>query len=253
MSKQEKIILAGLSLLLVTSPLKAQTWETYPDTWVAVDELGRNVAQSDEGVTRGSIDKNCTVGMFYYIWHGMHPMAGKDVTELLKENPDNPDWGAEQTFHWGSKPWLGYYTAGDKYVVAKHMQIDAGVDFLFLDATNGYHYPTRVEVLMREMDRREALGMKSPKLAFMVHSNATATAENIYNTFYKDSKYDKYWFEYEGKPLLLGNKAEISNTLVAGLVDRFTFRNSWAWMGGANADEWAWLEYYPQRPGGTSV
>ena len=106
MSKQEKIILAGLSLLLVTSTLKAQTWETYPDTWVAVDELGRNVAQSDEGVTRGSIDKNCTVGMFYYIWHGMHPMAGKDVTELLKENPDNPDWGAEQTFHWGSKPWL---------------------------------------------------------------------------------------------------------------------------------------------------
>ena len=234
MSKQEKIILAGLSLLLVTSTLKAQTWETYPDTWVAVDELGRNVAQSDEGVTRGSIDKNCTVGMFYYIWHGMHPMAGKDVTELLKENPDNPDWGAEQTFHWGSKPWLGYYTAGDKYVVAKHMQmlVDAGVDFLFLDATNSYHYPTRVEVLMREMDRREALGMKSPKLAFMVHSNATATAENIYNTFYKDSKYDKYWFEYEGKPLLLGNKAEISHTLVKGLVDRFTFRNSWAWMGG---------------------
>ena len=40
MSKQEKIILAGLSLLLVTSTLKAQTWETYPDTWVAVDELG---------------------------------------------------------------------------------------------------------------------------------------------------------------------------------------------------------------------
>ena len=231
MSKQEKIILAGLSLLLVTSTLKAQTWETYPDTWVAVDELGRNVAQSDEGVTRGSIDKNCTVGMFYYIWHGMHPMAGKDVTELLKENPDNPDWGAEQTFHWGSKPWLGYYTAGDKYVVAKHMQmlVDAGVDFLFLDATNSYHYPTRVEVLMREMDRREALGMKSPKLAFMVHSNATATAENIYNTFYKDSKYDKYWFEYEGKPLLLGNKAEISHTLVKGVVDRVTFRNSWAW------------------------
>lgn len=255
MNKREKIRLAGLCLLLMSSPLRAQTWETYPDTWVAVDELGRNVAQSDEGVTRNNIDKNSTIGMFYYIWHGMHPMAGKDVTELLEENPDNPDWGAEQTFHWGSKPWLGYYTAGDKYVVAKHMQmlVDAGVDFLFLDATNGLHYPTRVEVLMREIDRREALGMKSPKLAFMVHSNAKATAENIYNTFYKDSKYDKYWFEYEGKPLLLGDKSEISYTLVAGLVDRFTFRNSWAWMNGAKADEWAWLEYYPQRPGWTSV
>ena len=255
MNKRKNIVLTLLCLLSVVISAKAQTWETYPDTWVAVDELGRNVASSDAGVTRTGVDKNCTIGMFYYIWHGMHPMAGKDITELLNEDPDNPAWGAEQQFHWGSKPWLGYYTAGDKYVVAKHIQmlVDAGIDFLFFDATNSVFYPTRVEVIMREIDRREALGLKSPKLAFMVHSNAATTVEGIYNKFYKDSKYDKYWYEYEGKPLLLGNKAEIGVTSVAGLMDRFTFRNSWAWMKGAKADEWSWLEYYPQRPGWTSV
>lgn len=255
MNKRRDTFLTLLGLLSIFTSVKAQTWETYPDTWVAVDELGRNVASSDAGVTRTEVDKNCTIGMFYYIWHGMHTMAGKDITELLNENLENPNWGAEQTFHWGYKPWLGYYTAGDKYVVAKHIQmlVDAGVDFLFFDATNSFHYPTRVEVIMREIDRREALGMKSPKLAFMVHSNPATTAENIYNQFYKDSKYDKYWYEYEGKPLLLGDKAEISVTLVPGLMDRFTFRNSWAWMKGAKADEWSWLEFYPQKPGWTNT
>lgn len=255
MRKKRSTVLMFLGVLSMLTLTKAQTWETYPDTWVAVDELGRNVASSDAGVTRPNIDKNASIGMFYYIWHGMHTMANKDITELLKDNPDNPDWGPEQTFHWGSKPWLGYYTAGDKYVVAKHMQmmVDAGIDFLFLDATNSFFYPSRVEVLMREIDRREALGMKSPKLAFMVHSNPATTVENIYNQFYTDSKYDKYWYEYAGKPLLLGNKAEISATSVPGLMDRFTFRNSWAWMKGANPDEWSWLEYYPQSPGWTNV
>ena len=255
MNKQKLTTLTLLCLLSMLTLANAQTWETYPDTWVSVDELGRNVASSDAGVTRANIDKNCSIGMFYYIWHGMHQMAGKDVTELLKANPDNPDWGPEQTFHWGSKPWLGYYTAGNKYVVSKHLQmlVDAGVDFLFFDATNSFYYPTVVQTVMKEIDRREALGMKSPKLAFMVHSNAAATVENIYNAFYTDSKYDKYWYQYEGKPLLLGNKAEISTTTVSGLMDRFTFRNSWAWMGGANVNEWAWLEFYPQNPGWTYV
>jgi len=256
MYKQRSTILMFLGLLLMSVMTKAQTtWDTYPDTWVAVDELGRNVASSDAGVSRTSVDNNTTIGMFYYIWHGMHTMAGKDITELLKANPDNPDWGPEQTFHWGSKPWLGYYTAGDKYVVAKHMQmmVDAGVDFLFLDATNSFIYPTRVQILMKEIDRRDALGLKSPKLAFIVHSNATATAENLYNTFYSNPQYDKYWYEYDGKPLLLGDKNEISATTVVGLMDRFTFRNSWAWMGNSKPDEWSWLEYYPQSSGWTYV
>ncbi len=229
-----------------------EQWDTYSDTWVAVDELGRNVANADEGVDRKEIDHDACVGMFYYIWHGYHNECGKDVTELLKENPENPDWGPEKSFHWGSKPWLGYYTAGDSYIMARHLQMltDAGVDFLFLDVTNGQYYPYQIVKLMAEIDRREAAGLKVPKLAFTLHSRTAATIEKIYSVFYKN-KDSKYWFYHEGKPLILADKNEIAGTVSDEILDYFTFRNSWAWMNGTNPDEWPWLEFYPQEPGWT--
>lgn len=87
----------------------AQTWDTYSDTWVAMDELKREVVTSDNFDRQRRDDR--TVGMFYYIWHGAHGAkntAIKDITELLKANPESPAWGAESYFHWWGKPWLGY-------------------------------------------------------------------------------------------------------------------------------------------------
>lgn len=228
-------------------------WDTCSDTWVAVDELGRHVANSDEGIARAEVDSNACVGMFYYIWHGYHNECGKDVTELLKENPDNPDWGVEKSFHWGSKPWMGYYTAGDSYIVARHMQMlsDAGVDFLFIDVTNGQYYPYQVVKLLYELNRRESLGLKAPKIAFALHSRAAATIEQIYSVFYKD-KENSHWFYHEGKPLILVDKNELIGNVSDEILEYFTFRNSWAWMYGNNPDEWSWLEFWPQAPGWTT-
>lgn len=259
-------LLGTLLLTLTLAPARADEveWDTYPDTWVAVDELGRTVASSDQGVDRTELDPDATIGMFYYIWHKQHNTYNdKDITELLAENPDNPQWGPEGYFHWGSTPWLGRYTAGDAYVVAKHMQmlVDAGVDFLFFDCTNAVTYTTQVRAVMAEIDRRVELGMKAPKLAFMVHSNAVKTMTSLYNSFYKSAKYDKYWYCHNGKPLMLGPVQELKDVIAKGqvldndtsleeaILDRFTFRNSWAWMQGQNAEEWSWLEYCPQKPG----
>ena len=230
------------------------SWDTYSDTWVAVDELGRKVAVAGDGVERQQVDPEVSIGMFYYIWHGFHTEWDKTVTELLDESTDNPQWGPVGTFHWGSTPWLGRYKGGNQYIVARHMQMlmDAGVDFLFFDATNAYVYPVHVRTVMAEIDRREALGLKSPKLAFMLHSKAPATLTDIYNRFYSADHYSKYWYYYDGKPLVLADKNEMG-TLDKKIVDHFTFRNSWAWMNGANPDEWSWLEYYPQQPGYTMV
>lgn len=243
--------LASTSVLTSTASTQTQ-WDTYPDTWVAVDELGRTVATADNGVDRHEPDEEACVGMFYYIWHGYHNECGKDVTELLKENPDNPDWGPANSFHWGSKPWLGYYQAGDSYVMARHMQMlcDAGIDFLFVDMTNGYYYPYQVTKLFAELNRREALGMKTPKIAFTLHSRAAQTIEKIYSVFYKD-KDTRHWFYYDGKPLILADRNELAGNVSDEILDFFTFRNSWAWMEGRNPDEWSWLEFYPQAPGWT--
>lgn len=247
---------AVLSALLSLSPSvsRAGSWDTYPDTWVAADGLGREIFSAD---TRNiKADKpnaqGHTVGIFYYLWHGSHLVdtSGKayDVTEILKKSTENPEWGPFHEMHWWGKPVLDYYKAGDSYVIEKHLQMicDAGIDFLFFDVTNAFTYPEAVKQVMKEIDRRENLGMKAPKLCFMVHSYTQNTVRDLYNNFYSHPEFDKYWYNYKGKPLMLGNKTEVGD---ATLLNRFTWRNSWAWMNGSKPDEWSWLENYPQMPG----
>ena len=237
---------------LLPSLLRAQQWDTHPDTWVATDDLGREVynAQSASQLPV----KPSEVGMFYYLWHGKHTQVGRpifDVTEILKANPDKPQWGGIEEMHWWGHPVLGYYEAGDPFVLAKHLQMlaDAGVDFLFFDVTNGYLYDDVVEKVMSEIDRRERLGLRSVKLCFMSYWGGIKMLKTIYNRFYTDRKYDKYWYRYQGRPLILADKNVIKKKEDQYLADGFTFRKSWAWMGGKNKDEWAWLESYPQQPG----
>jgi hypothetical protein len=238
--------------LCVALGANAVNVEPQSDTWVAVDALGRNVATADSGVTRNSIDNECSIGMFYYLWQGQHGAEVKDITKLLNENPDNPHWGALQQFHWGGEPLLGYYKGGDPFIIAKHMQMlmDAGIDYYFFDVTNAVIYADNVKAVMREIDRRQALGLRTPKLAFMTHSDGTNTLKKLYNTFYNDSTYNKYWYLWEGKPLLLANPNDAKG-LDKAIKERFTFRYSWAWMNGSGPNDWPWLEFYPQKPGWT--
>lgn len=245
-------VLAGLPVSAADNSYDYEIWDTRPDTWVAVDELGRTVASSDGGVTRPNKDPNTTIGMFYYVWHGVERPANKDVTELLKENPDNPDWGPVGYYHWGSKPWLGYYRAGDPYVVAKHMQmlVDAGVDFIFFDYTNAMTYFSQTQVVIDELKRRANLGLKYPRLAFMCYTAPAATVTKIFaKYYYRHPENDKIWFYYDGKPLILADNSELIEQEEYEIVDWFTWRFSWAWLRGQKSGQWSWLEFYPQKPG----
>jgi len=239
--------LLGMSLLALGSMgLGAQSVDVMADTWVCNDGLNRVVASADRGVSRQTVDSTAQVGMFYYVWHGQHGAETKDITRLLEANPDDPQWGPAGQFHWGGKPALGYYTGGDRFVVAKHMQMlmDAGVDFYFFDVTNAFTYDAQVQVVMDEIDRRAKLGLKTPTLAFMVHSNSVSTIQSLYNKWYANAKYDKYWFCWNGKPLLLANQSEWGS-VPQQIRDRFTVRYSWAWEEGE--DRWPWLAYAPQQ------
>ncbi len=235
----------AVALAAATTAL-AQGVDVMSDTWVCCDGLGRNVASSDQGVTRAQKDTACRVGMFYYVWHGQHGEEVKDITRLLEQNPESPAWGAEGQFHWGGKPALGYYKGGDRYIVAKHMQmlVDAGVDFYFFDVTNAFTYDDQVQVVLDEIDRRTRLGLPAPKLAFCCHSGTANVVTHLYNKWYKDAANDKYWFYWNKKPLILIDAAAKSQ-IAADIRKHFTMRHSWAWDEGE--DKWPWLAYFPQK------
>ena len=229
-------------------------WDTYSDTWVAWDELGREVANSDNGAASTTVNDALNIGMFYYILHGQHGPEVRDITKLIEANPSSPAFGYENQIHWWGEPAVGYYASGERYIVAKHMQmlVDAGVDFYFFDVTNGYTYTSQVQVVFDEIDRRTALGLKSPRIVFCLNTNAGSTLQTLWNNFYSNSAYNKYWFMWQNKPLVLADKNDSSITaLDATIRNYFTFRKCWAWMNGQNADEWGWLENYPQAMGYT--
>ena len=232
--------------MLMAATATAQQVDVMSDTWVCCDGLGRSVASSDGGVTRAEKDTACRVGMFYYVWHGQHGAETKDITRLLEQNPDSPAWGAENQFHWSGKPALGYYAGGDRYIVAKHMQmlVDSGIDFYFFDVTNAFTYDAQVQVVLDEIDRRTSLGLPSPRLAFCCHSGTANVVTHLYNKWYKDAANSKYWFYWNGKPLILIDKSQKSQ-ISADIRAFFTMRHSWAWEQGE--DMWPWLAEYPQK------
>lgn len=253
-----KKLALSLSVLSLAIASNGSSWETMPDTWVTDDEIGRTVASSDSGVDRTEIDPEATVGMFYYVWHGFHNQKNdKDITEILEENVNDPQWGGNQVFHWGSTPWLGRYAGTDDYKTAKHFQMltDAGVDFIILDLTNAVIYTDAIKTLFKEYDRREALGLKNLKICPMLHARCVTTAENYYKQFVLGHpENDKYWFRWLDKPLMLLDLGEFnqgSSAHHAEIANYFTMRDSWAWQqeDASKANEWSWLEFYPQNPG----
>lgn len=216
------------------------------DTWVCVDGLGRTVASSDSGVDRAKKDETCSVGMFYYIWHGQHGAEVKDITRLLEANPTNPAFGGKDVFHWGGKPAMGYYAGNDKFIIARHMQqlVDAGIDFYYLDVTNAFTYDANVQVVLDEIDRRISLGLKYPKIVFCCHSGSANVSLYLHNRWYSDPKNNHYWFYWNGKPLMLIDKSLLSSH-DAAVRKNLTLRGSWAWEQGE--DQWPWLAFYPQQ------
>lgn len=238
------------ALLSAVFPAFADSnWDTQSDTWVAVDGLARKVPTSLDGLSAPKKDR--TVGMFYFICNGPHGEKGRpvlDITELIKANPGNPAFGKEGEAHWWGKPVLGYYVNTDPFVYDKHLQMlhDAGVDFLFLDVSNAVTYDDAVETLMKAIDRRTERGLESPKLCYLLNAGTKNVAQHLYNKFYAKPEYDKYWFYYDGKPLMLADGNEVAKLPAKKIYDHFTFRHSWAWQGKNDPLEWSWLEYYPQ-------
>ncbi|MBL4831871.1 MAG: hypothetical protein JKY55_18565 [Aliivibrio sp.] len=219
------------------------------------DDLGRVLPLNHEA---GDPQKNKQVGMFYFLWQGAHTLSSKnhDLSKLIASHPevlnnfDDPHWGtttAGAYYFWG-KPIYGYYKGTDYWVHLKNVQLlaDAGVDFLYLDTTNAFHYPEESEALMLAIDTVLKQGRPAPKLVYYTNTKSAGTMQTIYNEFYKPGSpyyYPNTWFYLNGKPLIIGNKVAAKET---DYIKFFTFRaNQWP-NEAAKTNGWPWIEF--ERP-----
>ena len=231
-----------------------------PDTWVATDALGRVLPDAVEAPLR--TDKQRTVGIFYVTWHdeGKYRLKapyGGDVTRTLQEAPEarmdatHPAW-KEGSLHWG-EPEAGYFLSQDRWLIRRDLSMlaDAGVDVLILDVTNAVLYWDEWAVLFEEMAAMRLMGNRVPQFCFWAfNGNVVSVVTQLYERVYKEDRAKDFWFQWDGKPLLLYNAEPTHDANGGGyksgaypqeILDFFTLRNMW----------WGYYEWGGHRYVGT--
>lgn len=240
-----------------------------PDTWAAVDGLGRTLPTAEEV---GEKNESKFVGMFYWTWHtnfGSN-LTAKNATEILTEHPellydfDSPIWESEsfypdgRPFFWDEPIW-GYYSDLDAYVIRKNAELlaDAGVDVIFFDCTNDTStWDNTCEKLFEIFEEAKKDGVNVPKMAYILPFSAsnesTISLKHLYNDIYSKGRYSDLWFYWDGKPLIMAHSSQLSrfDETEKAILDFFTFRkNEPSYFAGDcsfSAKKWGWCSDYPQ-------
>ncbi len=243
---------------------------TQADTWLATDGIGRSLTTAAQN---GVIRKDHYVGIFYFIWQGAHgydkhtkpnndegvkeksasdTLSPYDISKILAENPQNPKYGPNHSFHHWGEPYFGYYLPDDEWVIRKHGQMlsDAGVDVLILDATNTSIYLPQVTKIVETFRKMRQEGQTTPEFAFIVNSAPEKTVSRLYKQLYKKGLFKDLWFNWKGKPLLLCPPEGLTDETRAF----FSTRHSWAWSKkekwfADGKDKWTWIDHTPQSYG----
>jgi hypothetical protein len=221
--------------------------DVFADTWVATDGAGRVVPGFQDC---GPVKKDKWMGIFYWTWHTKSRPGPFDVTKVLTQTKDSKvNWTTTADHHWG-EPELGYYISTDPFVIRKHasMLCDAGIDVILFDTTNPpFTWKEEYEALCREYTALRQTGAKTPAIAFIAPFwEPRSITDRLWRDLYQPGLWKDLWFQWEGKPLLLANKAQIKG---AAMLNFFTFRRPMPdyWQGPSGPEQWSWLEVYPQH------
>ncbi|MBQ1674293.1 MAG: hypothetical protein II064_09415 [Bacteroidales bacterium] len=174
------------------------------------DHLGRELVSAAEA----GGEKGRQVGLFYYLWHGQHGTQGPyDISKMeaidpkVMEKPDSPLWpdpSRTPMLHWG-EPLFGYYLSTDEWVLRRHVQmfIDAGIDVLYFDTTNGYHYREVTEKLFAILQEFHDKGYKAPKFFYYMaparRGCGTSNVRDVWDNYYSKGRFRDLWFEWNGR------------------------------------------------------
>lgn len=249
--------------------------DDYSDTWVAVDDMGRAVADYEE--VGGVKTDTREVGMLYWDWFSGTAASQRAtvISEIVnahpeeKENYNSPVWDPMGVYYW-AEPVLGYYTSYDYWVYRKHAEMlsIAGVDSIFFDYSNGgITFVPCLNILAQAFRDAKASGVEIPRISAMMTlggapSDAFRGLTSIYYNCFVENDYTDIWYYYEGKPLLYANATyenaikdvdsgcSVETGMLDEIKDFFTFRL----QGGRNnysedktgTNKWMWLENFPQ-------
>lgn len=207
------LILVGVHGQGVRAQSAAVPWDTFSDTWVATDGLGRLLPTSAQtGLPRA----NKTVGMFYFLTFTHSGRGPYDNTQILKAHPEamqdvhHPAWGPLNSEHYWGEPLFGYYASDDEWVLRKHahMLANAGVDVVIFDNSNAVTYDHARRTLCKVWMEIRKQGGKTPQIAFLCPFGnpggiGTRTLGELYDTLYAPGLYSDLWFRWQGKPLVM--------------------------------------------------
>lgn len=215
--------------------------------WVATDDLGRTTAM---GSQTSAPKEQKYVGIFYFLCvtgAGIHVQdntkiyleSGVDgLKNYLKQNGGEAYW---------AEPYFGYYRNTDTWVYRKHayMLEAAGVDFVFLDISNSETFDEAHLALFDTWLQIRKEGGQTPQICFLTGDNEgrlESHMKRLLRTVYSEKNYSKYeelFFLWEGKPLIFGNTANLSDEMKQTL-ENFTVRGCWAWQDWDGY--WSWLQ-----------
>lgn len=209
----------GFSADSVPSPV---SWDTFSDTWVATDALGRSLPTFEQV---GPPRTNKFVAIFYFLWLGQHGQAGPfDITKILTtdplamQKPDSPLWGPLHVpHHWGESI-FGYYLSDDEAVIRKHAQMlaNADVDAVIFDVTNGFTYPQSYQALLRAFADVRRNGGRTPQVAFLCpFGNPTQVVRELWANLYQPGLHPELWFRLDGRPFILADPAYFLDDVIS--------------------------------------
>ena len=227
--------------------------------WPATDGLARSLPTPAEV---GPPKPDRFVGIFYFLWlnevgnkapQGDHPY---DVSRILAadpealKKPESPLWGGIGRSHYWGEPLYGYYLSTDPWVLRRHVWLlsDAGVDTLIFDTTNAVTYKDVYLRLCEVFAQVRAEGGATPRIAFMLNTEAGKTARQLFEDLYKPGLFRELWFTWQGKPLMICDPKEADPQL----REFFTLRKAhWPFEMVNTQNAWHWEAAYAQPYGFT--
>ena len=236
-----------------------KTHEVMPDTWVFTDGMGR-VSLTNAEV--GDLREGKTVSMFFWTWHNGRPTV-LNINDIAEKYPEavrdfnHSVWTPANFQGSWNESIYGYYESTDQWVLRRQAELlaNAGVDAVLADNTNGnLTHKSGYTALFESWDNAMDDGVLTPKVSFMLPfgggEGTDLQVRDMYTDFYRESKYQKLWFYWEGKPVLMARKNAITTTDDIGkeIADFFTWRGGYSKYINENPanGEWGWLSTYPQ-------